>query len=75
MGTGIDRRTDALRPGDILGFSADGTSSVTHVGLYVGGGEFLHSSTSGVKLSSLLASDGDSRWWQQRWVAARRIVE
>jgi cell wall-associated NlpC family hydrolase len=75
MGTPIDRRPDALRPGDILGFSADGTSTITHVGLYVGNGQFLHSSSSGVKLSGLAASDGDSRWWQQRWVAARRIVE
>lgn len=75
MGTALDRRPDALRPGDILGFSADGTSTITHVGLYVGDGRFLHSSSTGVKLSSLAASDGDSRWWQQRWVVARRIVE
>jgi cell wall-associated NlpC family hydrolase len=75
MGTAVDRRPDALRPGDILGFSTEGTSTITHVGLYVGGSQFLHSSSAGVKLSSLSASDGDSRWWQQRWVVARRIVE
>jgi cell wall-associated NlpC family hydrolase len=75
MGTALDRQAGALRPGDILGFSADRTSTITHVGLYVGDGQFLHSSSSGVKLSSLQGSDGDSRWWQQRWVVARRIVE
>jgi cell wall-associated NlpC family hydrolase len=75
MGSALDREVDALRPGDVLGFAADGTSTVTHVGLYVGDGQFLHSSSTGVKLSSLLGSDGDSRWWQQRWVVARRIVE
>jgi cell wall-associated NlpC family hydrolase len=75
MGSGVDRQVDALRPGDILAFSSDGTSRVTHVGLYVGDGQFIHSSSTGVKLSSLLADDGDSRWWQQRWIAARRIVE
>lgn len=75
MGAAVERRADALRPGDLLGFSADATSAISHVGLYVGDGQFLHSSSTGVKLSSLSAPDGDSRWWQQRWVLARRIVE
>jgi cell wall-associated NlpC family hydrolase len=75
MGTAVDRRVTALRPGDVLGFSANGTSTVTHVGLFVGDGQFLHSSSGGVTLSSLTGSDGDSRWWQQHWVAARRIIE
>jgi cell wall-associated NlpC family hydrolase len=75
MGTAVDRRVAALRPGDVLAFSGDGTSGVTHVGLFVGDGQFLHSASGGVTLSSLMASDGDSRWWQQHWVAARRIVE
>jgi cell wall-associated NlpC family hydrolase len=75
MGTAVDRRVEALRPGDVLAFSGDGTSGVTHVGLFVGDGQFLHSASGGVTLSSLMASDGDSRWWQQHWVAARRIVE
>jgi cell wall-associated NlpC family hydrolase len=43
--------------------------------MYVGDGQFLHSSSAGVKLSSLTASDGDSRWWRDRWVGARRVVE
>jgi len=75
MGRALDREATSLRPGDILGFSASRTSQVSHVGLYVGDGQFLHSSSTGVKLSSLTASDGDSRWWRDRWVGARRIVE
>jgi cell wall-associated NlpC family hydrolase len=75
MGSAVDRLVDALRPGDILGFSADGSSRVSHVGLYVGNGQFIHSSSTGVKLSSLRATDGDSRWWRDRWVGARRVVE
>jgi cell wall-associated NlpC family hydrolase len=75
MGQATDRDVAGLRPGDILAFSNDGSSQVSHVGLYVGGGQFIHSSSTGVKLSSLGAEDGDGRWWRQRWVGARRIVE
>jgi cell wall-associated NlpC family hydrolase len=75
MGRATDRDAPGLRPGDILTFSNNGTSQISHVGLYVGGGQFIHSSSTGVKLSSLEAQDGDSRWWRQRWVGARRIVE
>lgn len=75
MGSAVDRRADLLRPGDILGFSAERSSQITHVGLYVGDGQFIHSASTGVKLSSLLAEDPDSRWWRDRWVSVRRIVE
>jgi cell wall-associated NlpC family hydrolase len=75
MGAAVERRADGLRPGDVLGFSADRTSRITHVGLHVGDGRFIHSSSTGVKLSSLGANDPDSRWWRDRWVGVRRIVE
>ncbi len=73
MGRAVEPRLETLRPGDILGFSVEG-DRVTHVGLYVGDGEFIHSSTGGVKLSSLSATDGDSQWWRRHWTAARRIL-
>ncbi len=73
MGRQVDRSVNSLQPGDILGFS-DGGGGITHVGLYAGDGMFIHSSSSGVKLSSLTAPEGDGRWWQQRWVQARRLV-
>jgi len=72
-GTAVDRSVAALRPADILAFSESG-GGVTHVGLYVGDGNFIHSSSTGVRLSSLAADDPDSRWWQARWVGARRIL-
>ncbi len=62
-----------LMPGDILGF-ADGGGGVSHVGLYVGDGMFIHSSSDGVKLSSLTVAEEDARWWRERWVSARRVV-
>jgi hypothetical protein len=74
VGVHVEPQIEALRPGDILGFRVDGTG-VSHVGLYVGDGQFIHSATSGVRLSSLLAVDPTSRWWRDRWVAARRIIQ
>jgi cell wall-associated NlpC family hydrolase len=73
MGRAVERRLEALRPGDILGFSVEG-DQITHVGLYVGEGEFIHSASGGVKLSSLSATDGDSLWWRRHWAVARRIL-
>jgi hypothetical protein len=73
-GIHVEPKIEELNPGDILGFSVDGPG-VSHVGLYVGEGRFIHSAASGVRLSSLLAEDPDSRWWRDRWVAARRIVQ
>jgi cell wall-associated NlpC family hydrolase len=73
IGVLVERDIEALLPGDILGFAASG-SGITHVGLYVGEGLFIHSASTGVKLSSLNGTDPDSRWWRQRWAVARRIL-
>lgn len=59
-----------LRPGDVLGFSYDSSRGTGHVGLYIGADEFIHSSSSGVRISTL-----DNPYWRQKLVAARRMVE
>ena len=69
-GAPVDAEPSLLRPGDVLGFSRDGSAETSHVGLYVGGDEFIHSSTSGVRVSTLR-----DPYWRHRLVAARRIVE
>jgi len=69
-GSPVHPRPDRLRPGDILGFAANPGGKTSHVGLYVGRGEFIHSSSRGVRVSTL----GDP-YWQQRLVAARRVVD
>lgn len=60
-----------LMPGDMVFFSNTySTSSASHVGIYVGDGQFIHSENSrtGVVISSLSESYYDSRY-----IAARRI--
>lgn len=72
-GTKVDKRLDALLPGDILTFSNSG-GAVTHVGLYLGEGRFIHSASDGVQISRLSEADVYGRWWYRRWVGARRVV-
>lgn len=74
-GSAVARVVDSLLPGDILAFAGRSGGSVTHVGLYVGEGKFIHSSSTGVKLSRLDASDPEGSYWIPKWVGARRLVQ
>ncbi|MEO8199823.1 MAG: C40 family peptidase [Gemmatimonadota bacterium] len=74
QGEKIDKKLDALLPGDILTFSSSGRGRITHVGLYLGDGRFIHSANDGVQISLLSADDVYGRWWWRRWVGARRIT-
>lgn len=59
-----------LQPGDIICFSnSRGSSSIGHVGLYIGGGKFVHAANSrrGVIISNV---DGDGFYY----VCASRII-
>jgi cell wall-associated NlpC family hydrolase len=73
QGTPIRTSLTALAPGDVLTFSNSG-GPVTHVGLYMGEGRFIHSASRGVQVSALSPDDPYGRWWYVRWVGARRIV-
>jgi peptidoglycan DL-endopeptidase CwlO len=62
-GTPVSR--DELEPGDLVFFDGLG-----HVGIYIGGGQFVHSPHTGdvVKISSL-----DDSWYAATYVGARRL--
>jgi hypothetical protein len=72
-GREVARKVGSLAPGDLLTFSNRG-GPVTHVGLYLGDGRFIHSATRGVQVSVLSDEDPYGRWWYKRWVGARRII-
>jgi cell wall-associated NlpC family hydrolase len=75
QGEAVEKNLAALAPGDILTFSSGaGGSQVSHVGLYLGGGEFIHSATNGVQKSVLSATDPYGKWWYARWLGARRVL-
>jgi len=73
-GTAVKKKVATLVPGDLLTFSNSG-GPVTHIGLYVGDGRFIHSATRGVQMSVLSRDDPYGRWWYVRWVVVRRIVK
>jgi len=67
-GTSVSK--SELIPGDLVFFSR-GSISVGHVGIYIGNGNFIHSSSPGdvVKITSL-----DSTYYAKRYVGAKRIL-
>jgi cell wall-associated NlpC family hydrolase len=68
-GVHIDK-TD-LVPGDLVFFSSNG-HTVTHVGIYIGDGKFVHASNprAGVTISDL-----NSNYYTRVWWGAKRVVE
>lgn len=58
----------SLRPGDLVFFSLSNNGQVSHVGIYIGGGQFINATTSkGVTISSF------SSYWMNAYVGARRV--
>ncbi|MCM3711721.1 C40 family peptidase [Sporosarcina luteola] len=67
-GTAVDKSD--LVEGDLVFFNTTG-KGVSHVGIYVGDGNFAHSATSkGVSIAKL----NDPHYWGKRYVGAKRIT-
>lgn len=45
LGVPVDRDTSLLRPGDLLTFASSERATVSHIGIYIGGGHFIHASS------------------------------
>ena len=67
---GVPVARNALQPGDLVFFSSNG-QRVTHVGIYIGGNQFVHAS--GVRVG-VTVSRLDSAFYTPRWFGARRLV-
>ena len=68
--TGRSVETGNLYFGDLVFFDTGG-KGVSHVGIYVGFDEFVHSSsTDGVVISNL-----NDKYYQERYLGARRVME
>ena len=61
---------DRLQSGDLVFFATNGGSQVSHAGIYVGEGRFVHAPSSGgtVRLDSLSNS-----YWQRTYLNAKRV--
>lgn len=62
------KRAD-MQPGDLVFFRTRGKQRVSHVGIYIDNGRFIHSPSAGksVEVSSL-----DEGYWSKRFIGARR---
>jgi hypothetical protein len=62
---------DELRPGDLVFFNTRRRARVSHAGIYVGEGRFVHAPSTGgtVRLDRM-----DNDYWSRRYVGARRVL-
>ena len=68
-GVGVSKAE--LQPGDTVHFTTTGSSGIGHVGIYIGDGQFIHSSSGSGKV--IISSLSES-YYTQHYVGARRIV-
>ena len=63
-------KREALKPGDAVFFKGNGRGQVSHVGLYIGKGKFIHSPSTGkrVRIDSLSNS-----YWKKHYTTAKRF--
>ena len=60
---------DDLAPGDIVFFANTGGSGITHVGIYAGNGQFIHSPNSRSTVSYASLTSG---YWAEHYYGARK---
>ncbi|UBM26463.1 C40 family peptidase [Pseudomonas sp. p1(2021b)] len=62
---------NALQSGDLVFFATGGGSQVSHAGIYVGEGRFVHAPSSGgtVRLDYL-----SNRYWARAYLQAKRVL-
>lgn len=66
-----DVRKDELIPGDLVFFRTRGRV-VSHVGIYIGGGRFVHAAT---RAGKVRIDRMDASYWRNRFTNAKRVIE
>ena len=66
---GLKVKRSDMKPGDLVFFKTRGKRGISHVGIYIANGEFIHSPTVGksVQISSL-----DEDYWAKHFAGAKR---
>ncbi|WP_268822013.1 C40 family peptidase [Paenibacillus tarimensis] len=60
-----------LRKGDLVFFDTNNNGSINHVGIYMGGGKFIHNAPS---VDGIAINEINSGWWSKHYVSARRVL-
>lgn len=68
--TGENISRSSVEPGDLV-FFRTGRQNVSHVGIYIGKGQFIHASTSARQVR---IDEMDSDYFKHRFVTARRVI-
>ena len=58
----------SLIPGDLVFYATSGGKKVSHVAIYIGNGQIIHSITGGVQITNM-----NNSYWKTRYVGAKRI--
>ncbi|HET7657397.1 MAG TPA: NlpC/P60 family protein [Bacillales bacterium] len=69
---GAGSKVGSPQVGDLIFFTHtyNTTNTATHVGIYIGGGRFIHAESSGVRISSL---SGEGGYWQSHYLGAKSL--
>ena len=71
LSNGVSVSKSELQPGDLVFFKSGGSKPVSHVGIYVGGGQFIHASTNTYEVSYDNLTSG---YYNNVYVYARRVL-
>lgn len=71
VGLAVQREPDRLRPGDLVTFGS--TKRISHIGIYVGNGHFVHASTKAGKVIESPLIRPPNRQIKP-WRGARRVI-
>lgn len=61
----------SLQPGDLVFFQNTYTWGLSHVGMYIGDGKFIHAEN---EQTGIVISDLNSPYYKTRWFGARRVI-
>lgn len=72
FGIGKPVKRTELRPGDLVFFKTTSSDRVTHVGIYIGDGKFVHASSGAGRVTVSPLTHG---YYANRYAGARRVIE
>ena len=64
---------EELEPGDLVFFKTTSTGSISHVGIFIGDGNFIHAASDGPNTGVIITSLSE-RFWKNTYFASGRYI-